>query len=116
MLLIRQLGIIVGICFLGEFLNKILGVPIPANVLGMLTLLVLLMTGIINIEKIDKISEFLLEHLAFIFLPAGVGILNNIDLIKDQWLPIVVTVVLSTVIVMGVTGLTVQFLIRRKSV
>lgn len=116
MLLIRQLGIIVGICFFGEFLNKILGVPIPANVLGMLTLLVLLMTGIINIEKIDKISEFLLEHLAFIFLPAGVGILNNIDLIKDQWLPIVVTVVLSTVIVMGVTGLTVQFLIRRKSV
>ena len=115
MLLIRQLGIIIGICFLGEFMNKLLGIPIPANVLGMLLLLVFLIFGLIKEDHIDKISQFLLDHLAFIFVPAGVSILNNIKLIRDQWLPIVLTILLSTIIVMAVTGLTVQFLIRRKS-
>lgn len=115
MVLLRQLATIIGICFLGEFLNKVLNIPVPANVLGMMILLFLLMTGLINLDKIDKISKFLLDHLAFIFVPAGVSILKNLELIKDHWMPIIAITMISTVIVMVVTGLTIQFLIRRWS-
>lgn len=113
--LLKQLGIIVGICLAGELLNKIFKIPIPGNVLGLIILLALLTTGMIKLEKIEKISKFLLDHLAFFFVPSAANILNNLDLIQSQWLPIMGVILISTVIVMTVTGLTVQFLIRRWS-
>ncbi|SNT10226.1 holin-like protein [Anaerovirgula multivorans] len=114
--LLKQLGIIVGICLAGELLNKILGIPVPGNVIGMIILLILLITGIIKLEMIEKISKFLLDHLAFFFVPAAANILNNLQLIQSQWLPIMGVILISTVVVMTVTGLTVEFLIRRWSV
>lgn len=114
--LLKQLGIIVGICLAGELLNRIFRIPIPGNVLGMIILLILLVTGIIKLEMIEKISKFLLDHLAFFFVPAAANILNNLELIQSQWLPIMGVILISTVVVMTVTGLTVEFLIRRWSV
>lgn len=113
--LLRQVAIILGICLAGELLNNLLNIPIPGNVLGMILLLLLLVTGVIKLEMIDKITKFLLEHLAFFFVPAGIGLLSNLELIKDQWFAIIVTITISTVLVMVVTGLTVQFLMRRWS-
>ncbi|SDK84284.1 CidA/LrgA family protein [Natronincola ferrireducens] len=115
MTLLRQVAIILGICLAGELLNNLLNIPIPGNVLGMILLLLLLVTGVIKLEMIDKITKFLLEHLAFFFVPAGIGLLSNLELIKDQWFAIIVTITISTVLVMVVTGLTVQFLMRRWS-
>ncbi|SES95739.1 holin-like protein [Natronincola peptidivorans] len=115
MTLLRQLAIVIGICFAGELINKAFNIPIPGNVLGMMLLLILLTTGIIKLEMIDEIAKFLLDHLAFFFVPAGVGLLSHLDIIKEQWIPIIGVILISTVIVMVVTGLTVQFLIRRWS-
>ncbi|AOY75225.1 CidA/LrgA family protein [Clostridium formicaceticum] len=115
MVLFRQFFIIIAVCLAGELVNKSLGIPIPGNVLGMIFLLLLLLLGVIKLEMIDKIAKFLLEHLAFFFIPAGVGLLNNLHLIQGQWLPIMSVVLLSTIIVMGVTGLTIQ-LIKKKEI
>ena len=69
--LLKQFSIILSIYFLGELIQKTSGLPIPGNVIGMLILFVGLYTGIIKLKMIDKISDFLLENLAFFFLPAG---------------------------------------------
>ncbi|AKL97181.1 murein hydrolase effector LrgA [Clostridium aceticum] len=113
MAIFRQLCIILIVCLAGEFANKVIGIPIPANVLGMIFMLILLLTGIVKLEMIDKITKFLLDHLAFFFIPTSVSLLANLHLIQEQWLAIVSVILLSTVIVMGVTGLTIQ-LIRKK--
>lgn len=113
MKLLRQSAILLIIIFLGEVLNRILKIPIPGSVLGMIILLIALLTGIIKLSQIEEISNFLLDHLAFFFIPAGVGLLSVIGVIKNSWYLILLVSFLTTIIVMSTTGLVVQFLKRR---
>lgn len=107
---LRQLAIILAICFIGEVLNKLLNIPIPGNVIGMIILLISLLTGLIKLEAIEDVAEFLLKHLAFFFVPAGVGIISSMDIIKANLFPMLVVILVSTIVVMVVTGITVQIL------
>lgn len=110
MKLLRQFAIIIVICFLGEILNRFLGIPIPGNVLGMIILLAGLVTKVIKLSYIEHISEFLLKHLSFFFVPAGVGIISSLDILKGNWISILAIVFISTVLVTAATGITVQLI------
>jgi holin-like protein len=110
--LLKQFSIILSIYFLGELIQKISGLPIPGNVIGMLILFFGLYTGIIKLETIGKISDFLLENLAFFFLPAGVSLMTSFGLLEGKWTSILEISLISTLIVLVVTGLTVEFVQR----
>lgn len=99
--------------FLGEILNRIIKIPIPGSVIGMILLLTALLTGIIKLSQVEELSNFLLDHLAFFFIPAGVGLLSVLGVIRGSWYLILLVTFLTTIIVMSVTGLVVQFLKRR---
>lgn len=115
MKLFRQLCIILSICFLGDILSKKLVIPIPGSVIGMIILFIFLYTGVIKLCMLDEISKFLLDHLAFFFIPAGVGLISSIPIIKDKLLAIFIITFISTIIVTISTGLTVQLFKRRDS-
>lgn len=110
MKLLRETAIILIICLLGEMINKIFKIPIPGNVLGMVLLLIFLLSGIIKLKHIDKVSDFLLDHLAFFFVPAGVQILASLDILRGSLISILLIIFISTIVVMVVTGFTVQIL------
>lgn len=110
MKLLRQLAIILVICLIGEIINKFFNVPIPGNVLGMVILLIALSSGILKLKHIEEVSEFLLNHLAFFFVPAGVQILTSFDVIKGSLISILFIIFISTIVVLVVTGITVQIL------
>ena len=74
----------------------------------MITLLILLLMGIIKLEMIDDVSKFLLDHLTFFFLPAGVGLMSQLNIIKAKWMPMLIIIIISTAIVIAVTALTIQ--------
>lgn len=112
MKLIRQFAIISIICFLGEVIRSFLGIAIPGNVIGMILLLILLCSGIIKLEIIEDISKFLLDHLPFFFVPAGVGLIASVGIIKNCWQYIVLIIVISTIVVMTVTSITIQLFKR----
>lgn len=112
MKLLRQTCIILGICFLGQILEKLLKIPVPGTVLGMIILFLCLCLGIIKLEMIKEISDFLLDHLAFFFIPAGVGLLASMDILKGKWIAFLAVCLITTVIIMVVTGHTVQLLKR----
>ncbi len=114
MKLLRQIGIIVGICLLGGVLQYVFKLPIPGNVLGMVILLVALCSGLIKLEMIAEVSEFLLDHLAFFFIPAGVGIIACLGLLHRKWLAVVGVCLITTVLTMVVTGHTIQWMQRGK--
>ncbi len=90
-------------------------VPVPGNVAGMVVLLVLLLTGHFKVEWIEEAAELLLSHLALFFVPAGVGVMVYFDLIAAQWLPICVAMVVSTFVVMAVTGWVEQKLEKKEA-
>ncbi len=108
--LLKQFSIILSIYFLGELLQKAFGLPVPGNVIGMLLLFFGLSAGVIMLEMIDKMSGFLLDNLAFFFLPAGVSLITCFTLLEGKWTAILEISVLSTVVILAVTGLTVELL------
>lgn len=112
MKIFREAIIILGIYLIGEFISKGLSLPIPGNILGMLILLTLLCTKVIKVEKIESISNFFLDHLAFFFIPAGVGLITSFDSIKDSLILIIILCIITTSIVIVVTGLIVQLIMN----
>ena len=115
MKLFREAIVIFGIYLMGELISGLLNLPIPGNILGMLILLLLLCTKVIKLEQIETVSTFLLYYLAFFFIPAGVGLMTSVGVIKDTWLKLIIVCILTTSIVIASTGLIVQFVSRKVS-
>lgn len=78
----------------------------------MLALTAALKLRLVRLFWVDKIADFLTKNLGFFFVPAGVGLMRCLGVIADEWLPIVVASVVSTVIIIAVTGWVHQ-LVRR---
>lgn len=95
--------IIMGFLFLGDILAW-LGVPIPGNVSGMILLALALQLKVVRREWINKAATFLIENLSLLFVPAGVGVMAYFNVVKRSWLPISVSVIVSTVLVLIFTG------------
>ena len=107
--------IILGICFIGEALNKVVHIPLPGSIIGMVLLFLCLLFGLIKVEIIDEVTRFLLDHLAFFFIPAGVGLLGYAAILKANFIPLMVICFVTTFLVMIVTGLTIQLIKIRGS-
>lgn len=113
MKLFRESIIIFGIYLIGVFLAEILPLPIPGNVLGLLILFILLCTKIIKVEQIKTVSDFFLDHLAFFFIPAGVGLISSFGIIKEIWAKLLLVCVITTFITMAATGKIVEWVANR---
>jgi len=104
MSLVRGFALLLLFQVVGELLSRLLELPIPGNVLGMGLLLAGLASGQVKVAWIEEAAELLLANLALFFVPAGVGVMVYTDLIAREWLPISVATVMSTFVVMAVTG------------
>ena len=102
--MVRGLTLLLLFQLCGEFISRVFELPIPGNVLGMGLLLCGLMTGHVDVKWIEEAAELLLSNMALFFVPAGVGVMVYGDLIAAEWLPISVATILSTFVVMAVTG------------
>ena len=112
MKIIRQIGIIFTVCWLSILVEKALPFSFPASVIGMLLLFICLLTGILKIEHIQEKADFLLENMAFFFVPAGVSIINYFDVLESTWIQLVVICVISTVVTFAVTAWSVKLTVR----
>ena len=109
---IRQFLIIILISFAGELLHAILPLPVPASIYGLLILLAGLQTKVIPLKAVDEAGGFLIEIMPMLFIPAGLMVSWG-DL-KPVLVPIMVTIVVTTVLVMGVSGRTAQFVLKKE--
>ena len=110
----KQLGIILLISFVGEILEKWIPLPIPASIYGIILLFLCLKLNIIPHEAVHETGKFLIEIMPLMFIPAAVGLLETWDVIAPAWLEYVAVTVISTWVVMIVSGRVTQFVIRRK--
>jgi holin-like protein len=95
-------------------ISRFLDLPIPGNVMGMGLLLLALTTGWIDVKWIEEAADILLSNMTLFFVPAGVGVMVYSDLIAAEWLPITVATIISTFVVMAVTGVLAQKLENRE--
>lgn len=102
--MVRGLALLLLFQGVGELVSRTLGWPIPGNVLGMGLLLAALGMKIVRTDWVEEAADLLLDNLALFFVPAGVGVMAYFQLIAREWLPITVATIVSTFVVMAVTG------------
>ena len=112
---IKQFGIIVFISFIGELLNYLIPLPIPASIYGLVIMFLCLHFKIFQLEAVHKTGAFLIEIMPLMFIPAAVGLLTSWDVLKSMWLPAIVITIISTVAVMAVSGLVTQAIIKTQN-
>ena len=101
---LSQFLIILGFTFLGEALQRILPLPIPASVWGLVLLFSALCLKIIRVEQVKEAGGFLTSVLPILFVSPTVGIVEHWALIRDRFLPIALLLVASTILTFGIAG------------
>ena len=101
---LHQFMVIIGITFVGELLKYMLPLPIPASIYGMVIMFIGLMTGAIKLDAVKDVGKFLIEIMPLMFIPAGVGLIDSWGELRPILLPVIVLLLVSTVLVMGVSG------------
>ena len=109
---IKQFMIIMIIVFMGECIKELLPFKIPASVYGLALMLIGLMSGIIKLEAVKETAEFFVAVLPVMFIAPSVGLLSAWPQLKSVVLPFCIIAVISTFIVMVVTGRISQMIIR----
>lgn len=105
-----QIAVLFSFLAMGELVVYLTGVPVPSSIIGMLLLTISLKAGVVKLSWVDRTADMLVKNLGFFFIPAAVGVMNCFGVISDQWLPIVGASVISTAIVIVVTGWSHQYL------
>lgn len=110
---IKEFTIILGLTMVGEWLNYMLPLPIPAGVYGLFLLLVLLCSGIIKLGDVENAGNLLLDIMPVLFIPASVGLLESYGAMKTILVPLVVISLASTFVVMTVTGKVTEAILKK---
>lgn len=108
----KQIGVIATIAFIAELLYFVIPLPIPASVYGMAILFFSLCFGIIKLEMVEDVADWILSIMPIFFIAPTVGLIEAFEDIKGQLIPLVLICIISTVLVTSVTGLTAQGIIR----
>ena len=110
---LRQLLIILLVSFLAEVLEYVIPLPVAASVYGLLLMLIGLITHIIPLEKVENVADFLVANMPIMFIPPTVGIIASVEELKKMAIPLIVICIVTTFLVMVVTGAVSQFLIDK---
>lgn len=110
MRIIKQLFWIFLFALLGEGISILLinFVEIPASVIGMILLFFALHFNFIKMEQVDEVGSWLTDNMAIFFVPAGVGLMTNFDLLADVWLQLLIIMVVTVAVMMIFVGKVVQ--------
>ena len=111
---IIQFEIILAISLIGELLNRLIALPIPASIYGMAILFTALCTGLIKLSAVKETGHFLVQIMPMMFIPATVGLLESWDIMQGFLTAIIVISLVSTVIVIFASGHATQFIINLK--
>jgi holin-like protein len=114
------LAILVGAQLIGELLRQALHIPLPGPVIGMFLLAVALVVGGAGREgakpagprPLVTTANVLIVNMGLLFVPAGVGVIGQLGLLRQDWLPILTGLVVSTVLSLVVTGLVMHHVSR----
>lgn len=112
---IKQLAIIIMVCFIGEIIRYIVPLPVPGSIWGLVLMFVLLVTGVVKLEKVETVADFLVDCMPIMFVPGGVGLMRSWSTLKSMLPAAVCSIVLVTPFVMLVTGKVTQKLIEKRA-
>ena len=112
MRIMMQLAIVFARCLLGEAIASVLPFPFPASVISMILVFLVLLQGQLKVYHIRKQTDFLLDNMAFFFIPAAVSIMDNLSYMQGKLVQIILICFISTVTTFFITAWSVQLTIK----
>ena len=109
---IKQLTIILALSLLSEFLGAVIPLPVPACIYGIVLLFVLLETKILPLEAIEETGNFMIAIMPVMFIPPAIRLIELWDILRPVWLICLFIVVITTFLVMLVSGKVTEGVIR----
>lgn len=99
-------GIFIVLLFwgLGELVGWLVNGFVPGSVIGMMLLFVALCLKIVKPGRIKPVADFLCGNMALFFIPAGVGVVNALDILSQYWQAVLIASGVSTVLVIVVVA------------
>jgi holin-like protein len=89
----------------GEAAVRATGLPLPGPVVGMALLFALMLMRAPLPQALNPTADGILKHLSLLFVPAGVGVVQQLDRLGHDGLRLVAVIVVTTVISLAVTAL-----------
>ena len=124
--MMAAIGLLLACQLAGESLTRLFGWPVPGPVLGLIFLFMLLLlrerlfvsnssddAAAINTTPLGTVSGFLLANLSLMFVPAGVGIVQEWGTLQRDGIALIIALVVSTALALIVTGFVFQKLAQR---
>ena len=105
---------ILAFTLVGELLQRLVPLPIPASVYGLVLLFEALNTGLVKLEQVKDAGGFLISILPILFVSPAVGILDNWEAIRGALIPILALTLLSTVLTFGIAGRATQAMMGKE--
>ena len=111
---IPQFLYILSFSFIGEVLQAVVPLPIPADIYGLVLLLIALATGLLKTSQVSEAANWLISTMPILYVPICVKILEYWGIISQNAVAIITITVLSTFLVFAVSGLVTQWLMKRR--
>lgn len=105
---------LLGFQLLGELLVRTLGLPVPGALVGLVFLVAYLMWAGSAPQSLTDGSNALLRNMMLMLVPSVVGLIDNVDRVREEWLPFVAACVVGAVVTLAVTALVLDWLLRRQ--
>jgi holin-like protein len=99
----------------GTIVQQAANLPVPGPVLGLILLLIVLIRQNGPSAHLHDTGGFLLKYLGLLFVPAGVGVVSELPVLRDNALAILVAIPVSSILGLLVTGLLMQVLLRGRA-
>ncbi|CAJ1226575.1 murein hydrolase transporter LrgA [Levilactobacillus zymae] len=108
-----QMGIFAAILFVSSLISALFPpeLPVPTPVVGLVILYVLLATHVLKLYQVEKLGDFLISLIAFLFVPSGIQVAANLDILRTQGIQIFIVMLLATIILLVCVAYTTKLMI-----
>ncbi|MTV82412.1 CidA/LrgA family protein [Secundilactobacillus folii] len=110
--ILQQMGIFACVLFVSSLISPLFpkSFPVPTPVIGLVLMYVLLASHIIKLYQVEKMADFLISLIAFLFVPSGIQMANSLNVFTDDGaftgVMLIVTIILATIILLVVIAYT----------
>ncbi|WMB27977.1 antiholin-like murein hydrolase modulator LrgA [Streptococcus didelphis] len=105
-------SVVIGIIVLiSKVIEAVLPFTMPASVIGLVLLFLALCLHIIKLEQVEKVGDALVDNIGLFFVPAGISVINSLDLLKAHFVLNILLIFVSTILLLVGTGYMTQALL-----
>ncbi len=112
--MVRALTILILYQLVGTIIQQGTGLPVPGPVIGLVLALAWFLKFGPPGDDLRLTAQSLLKYLGLLFVPAGVGVVNELGILQQNALAILVSIGISTALGLLVTGATMQWFLNRR--